>query len=43
MSYMGFPGSSDSKESCNAEDRGPILGLGRSRGEEKATHSSILM
>ena len=31
---MGFPGSSDSKEStCNAEDQGSIPGLGRFPGE----------
>ena len=31
---MGFPGSSDSKESaCNEEDPGSIPGLGRSPGE----------
>ena len=30
-----FPGGSDSKESsCNSEDLGSILGLGRSPGEE---------
>ena len=39
---MGFPGVSDSKESvCNAGDLGSIPGLGRSPGEEMATHSSI--
>ena len=32
--FMGFPGSSDCKESvCNARDLGSILGLGRSPGE----------
>ena len=32
---MGFPGSSDSKESaCNAEDPGSIPGSGKSPGEE---------
>ena len=32
---MGFPGSSDSKESaCNAGDLGSISGLGRSPGGE---------
>ena len=32
---MGFPGSSDGKEStCNAGDLGSIPGLGRSPGEE---------
>ena len=31
---MGFPGSSDSKESaCNAGDLGSISGLGRTPGE----------
>ena len=31
---LGFPGGSDGKEStCNAEDPGPIPGLGRSSGE----------
>ena len=31
---MGFPGSSDGKEStCNAEDMGLIPGLGRLPGE----------
>ena len=31
---MGFPGSSDSKESsCNSEDPGSIPGLGRPPGE----------
>ena len=31
---VGFPGSSDGKEStCNAEDPGSIPGLGRSPGE----------
>ena len=35
MSYMGLPGGSDSKESlCNAGDLSPILGLGKSPGEE---------
>ena len=33
---MGFPGSSDSKEStCNVGDLGLIPGLGRSPGEGK--------
>ena len=32
--YLGFPGSSDSKESaCNAGDPGSIPGSGRSPGE----------
>ena len=40
---MGFPGSSDNKEStCNAGDLGLIPGSGRSPGEGMATHSSIL-
>ena len=33
---MGFPGSSEGKESaCNVGDLGSILGLGRSPGEGK--------
>ena len=41
--YQGFPGSSDGKESaCIAGDLGLIPGSGRSPGEEKANHSSIL-
>ena len=47
---MGFPGSSDSKESaCSAGDLGLIPGLGRSPGwedpleEGMATLSSILV
>ena len=40
---MGFPGGSDSKESApNAGDPGSILGSGRSPGEGKGNHSSIL-
>ena len=40
---LGFPGSSDDKESvCNAGDPGSIPASGRSPGEEMATHSSIL-
>ena len=40
---MGFPGSSDCKEStCNVGDLGSIPGLGGSLGEGMATHSSIL-
>ena len=40
---QGFPDSSVGKESaCNAGDLGSIPGLGRSPGEGKATHSSIL-
>ena len=35
--FLGFPGSSDGKESiCNAEDLGSIPGLGRSPGEGHA-------
>ena len=30
---MGFPGGSDSKESCSVGDLGLILGLGRFPGE----------
>ena len=34
MSYRGFPGDSDGKESaCSAGDRGSIPGLGRPPGE----------
>ena len=37
------PGVSDDKEcACNAGDPGSISGSGRSPGEGKATHSSIL-
>ena len=40
---MGFPDSSVGKEATySAGDRGWIPGLGRSPGEGKATHSSIL-
>ena len=40
---QGFPDSSVDKESaCNAEDLGLIPGIGRSPGEGKATHSTIL-
>ena len=39
----GFPGGSDGKESShNAWDLDSVPGLGRSSGEENATHSSIL-
>ena len=39
----GFPVGSDSKEfTCNAGDPGLLPGSGRSPGEGKATHSSIL-
>ena len=43
--FLGFPGSSHSKESaCNAGGLGPIPGLGRCPEEEEgmAAHSSIL-
>ena len=33
--FLGFPGDSNGKESCNAGDLGSILGLGRSPGEGK--------
>ena len=40
--YRIFPGGSDSKASAyNAGDLASIPGLGRSPGEEIATHSSI--
>ena len=40
---MGFPGSSDGKQSaCNAGDRGSIPGSGGSLEKGMATHSSIL-
>ena len=40
---MGFPGSSDGKESTyNAGDLGLIPGLGRSPGEGKGSHSNVL-
>ena len=43
MFEWGFPGGSDGKESaCSAGDLGAIRGLGRSSGEENATHSSVL-
>ena len=39
----GFPGGSDGKAfACNEGDPGSIPGLGRSPGEGKGTHSSIL-
>ena len=42
--FLGFPCVSDCKKksTCNAGDLGLIPGLGRSPGEGKATHSSIL-
>ena len=40
---MSFPGGTDGKSSaCNAGDLHLIPGLGRSSGEEMATHSSTL-
>ena len=40
---QGFPGSSEDEISaCNVGDLGSIPGLGRSPGEDMATHSSIL-
>ena len=42
--HEDFPGGSAGKEStCNVGDLGLIPGLGRSPGEETATHSSILI
>ena len=41
--YSLFSGGSDGKESaCNVGDLGSVPGSGRSSGERKATHSSIL-
>ena len=41
--FLDFPcGSAGRESSCNAGDLGSIPGLGRSPGEGKATHSSIL-
>ena len=41
--YWGFPDSSIGLESaCSVGDLGSIPGLGRSPGERKSTHSSIL-
>ena len=41
--YLGLPWWLEGKESaCNAGELGSIPGLGRSPGEGKATHSSIL-
>ena len=41
--YTDFPGGSDGKASAyNVGDLGSIPGLGRSPGEEVATHSSTL-
>jgi len=39
-----FPcGSAGKKSTCNVGNMGSIPGLGRSPGEEKAPHSSILV
>ena len=44
MCSWDFPHNSVGKESdCNAGDPGSIPGLGRSPGEGKAAHSSILI
>ena len=40
--YLGFPGGSDSKESCKAGDLGLSLGQEDPLEEGMATHSSIL-
>ena len=43
LSNVGFSGGSNGEESaCNAGDPGSIPGLGRSPGEEMATHSRII-
>ena len=43
VSYMAFPGGSDSKESALSGDPGSITELGRSPGREgMAAHSIIL-
>ena len=43
LQKKGFLGSSDCKVSaCTAGETGSTPGLGRSPGEEMATHSSIL-
>ena len=43
MTFWGFPGGSDNKESsCNVEDLGLIPGFGRSPGEGNGTHFSIV-
>ena len=40
---QGFPGGAEVKASaCNVGDPGSIPGSGRSRGEQMATHSSVL-
>ena len=42
--FLGFLGGLAGKESiCNVGDLGLIPGLGRSPGEGKSTHSSILV
>ena len=41
--FLGFPCGSAGKElACNVGDLGSIPGLGRSSGDRKGTHSSIL-
>ena len=43
LEWWDFPGGSEGKQSaCNAGGLGSIPGLGRSSGEGRATHSSIL-
>ena len=41
--FLGFPcGSAGTESACSVGDLGSVPGLGRSPGEGKATHSSIL-
>ena len=40
--HLAFCGSAGKESTCNVGDLGSIPGLGRSPGEGKATHSSIL-
>lgn len=41
--FLSFPcGSAGNESACKAEDLGLIPGLGRTPGDGKATHSSIL-
>jgi len=41
--FLGFPcGSAGKESSCNVEDLGSISGLGRSPGEGKGYHFSIM-
>ena len=42
IQFVGFPGGSHGKESCNAGYQGSIPGLGRSPGEGMTILSSIL-